>query len=329
MDIDIQSSGDEDENDTTINNAILQICIEIEEQVGLNHNSEICISKWLCNICGKNFKTERGLKTHKSRSHSADLQNELLCNQDDVRKLWDECLNLPMMTYLELTATEKELDSNRLVIISNATKTKDRNSFAKEFLQILKMENNKKKKAILIELFNLIENRMSKLEAAPSDSSPKIEQVQYLDDTEKEVCYYIAGRVIRTLYFKTKNGFYKSLKDENTHRFGHKCWNINQSGAKIFEATEVICRNALKLQPTELDFASMAEEVMFQNNFSCSWSNNIEKQCTAMIEKYIRTRCHSYAKRLSQLFQEKLSQKRKKKHGKGARASFRTNLKNT
>lgn len=174
-------------------------------------------------------------------------------------------------------------------------------------------------RAILIELFPLLtEYKAFKFTTAPVS----------LNEEERSLVFYVGGRVVMALYFKTRNSFFEDLKAK-TKTIGNKrnCWILKDEINEWFVSAELLIKGFLNNEVSQVDVKNITQKWMEKNNSSIS---KISKEhhllISQMIARYTRTRCHRYARRATQLYQ---SSKKctKKSTSKGSGASFREKLK--
>ena len=153
-----------------------------------------------------------------------------------------------------------------------------------------------------------------------------------MDDNEVEVAFYIGGRVIRTLFYKTKNPFYSGLRNDTS---AGERWYLNDVGQFLIQNVELKVKQQLlddtsgtclnDLQISLEAFEEMDKDVLENEMEKIDCNNNdYVKQVKLIYEKYIRIRCHAYAKRATQLYMQQMHKKRSRT-GKGERTSFRDN----
>lgn len=306
--------------DDDLNEAMEQILVEIEtgtSSQALQH---------VCNICLKSYATYRGLQLHFTKVHTLPVASQL--SIIDLKFQWDKAI-AQCATYTSIK--ELEIPASLADILLHAFNHNVCNvNFTREYLKIMHTVNaGIEMKTALVELLPHLQHfkvsSSSKLSTSPAIA---------LTHDERDICFYIGGRVLRSIYYKTGDSVLLKLKGDVSPVEFKNCWGINETAKPIFLACEQEVKADLHACE-ELDPSYIAEKVL-QNCHSLlnSWSIAVGKESedaskliSMLLEKYVRTRGHSYAKRLTNLYQTKKRLIQKKvQRGKGKRASFRQDL---
>lgn len=306
-----------EERTTNFDEAIEQIMIEIE-------TSSVDASCYLCESCAKTFLTQKGLKSHCEKKHSTykqiDLENML--TEDELQQHWTEASNSAQSYTGDNVLLEENLSKNIVGLFNECTTTP---SLVANFIKLLQDESiNKPTRAVLVELLSILTH---KKEQVHQQDKPKLNPIS---EIEKDVCYYIGGRVIRSLYYKTGDPIFQKFRKLSKNE--ERCWYLNHMAENIFCISEAIIKIVLEKHPQDFDSGLVAEEVidkLKQRNMlhEIESSQLAMERVSEMVKKYARTRGHAYAKRITELFQKKkLLEKQLANKGKGKRTSFRNDL---
>lgn len=327
LEMDVSCADNEDW--LVIDEAIEQIVIEIEAD-------PVQVSSFTCDICTDSFSTVRGLNIHTSRKHATERghQNqECVLNDDVLQGYWKEAAQIAQ-AYTFVDPVDMPLEDDickRIMEGFNSSTTIP--SFVSGFVTIFHDERiNKETRAVLTEVLPMLTNKKKQLHQQNQDIPPTT-----LTAVETNVCFYIGGRVIRTLFYKTGDLLFRRLSEEHTVN-EKRLWNLTEISKQIFHTTECNIKAHFLKQPKDLDPALISEEVIDSlKGMILNWLEEVEmslpeamKRISEMIKKYARTRGHSYACRITKLFEKKkFMDKKQHGKGKGQRTSLRNNLNST
>lgn len=318
-DTDISALGVTFENEQWVDTEMDKILIEIDTE-------ENDAPTFKCTDCSCYFNTKRGLSTH-SRIHKRKdnlEKNDLLI---DIDKAIEKC-KVYVKNFSCITFSEDLIHFIIETYVSNLQKP----AFSREFIKIFRnFEITILQRTVLVELLEILLTRKS-CKTTENAVLPHI-----LNDNEREITYYVCGRVIRTLYFQTKNQIYWLLKGEYSGEASEKnLWGLTSFCKNIVDSLEskvqIYLQSKIELDALYISnevFTEMEDQIdhwIFNNRNhleSCdSYSHFLKK----FMAKYIRTRGHSFASRFSKLYDIQTIKKRKS-NGKGKKGSFRNNLK--
>nr|CAB3266498.1 zinc finger protein [Phallusia mammillata] len=214
----VKSNFEMDENESTcFNEAIEQIMVEIELSVMENEDSSVN-----CDVCLKQFTSLKGMDMHKKRKHQPNHSQNVL-DTPKLVELWTKASE-KAATYTgaepAVTALTQNLSAS---ILAAYESSQSATAFTRRFLTLFHNDQlTTATRAVMSEILPTLANRKN---LSPAGLLIKSNGERALNDIEKEVCCYIGGRVIRSLYHETGDPFFQEKIRAKTKTAGEfpKC----------------------------------------------------------------------------------------------------------